>query len=153
MTLKRKLGITATVLIATGVVCWFTVEDFRSFVYLGLRAAHFAVHPAPAYCKKRAADFQAKVELMQRDAKNSLRVGTRKDEVAHFFASENIALTVSQIGQDHEAIGTVYFTGLPECENVACGDDSSLIGVRVKVNLDGTVVTAPVVFGMYTDCL
>ncbi len=42
---------------------------------------------------------------------------------------------------------------LAECENLACGDDSSLIGVRVKVDIDGTVLADPVVIGMYTDCL
>ena len=73
--------------------------------------------------------------------------------MAHFFASENILFTVNQMGQDHEAAGTVYMKGLAECENVACGDDSALIGVRVKVDIDGTVVSDPVVVGMYTNCL
>lgn len=73
--------------------------------------------------------------------------------MAHFFASENIPLTIDQIGQDYVATGTVYLKGLAECENFACGDDSALIGVRVKVDIDGTVVSDPVVIGMYTDCL
>jgi hypothetical protein len=73
--------------------------------------------------------------------------------VVRFFASENIPLTFNQIGQDHEASGTVYFKGLAECESFACGDDSTLIGVRVKVDIDGTVLSDPVVIGMYTNCL
>jgi len=90
---------------------------------------------------------------MQRNAKHSLKVGTRKDDVVRFFASKNIPLSFEQIGQDHEATGTVYFKGLAECEIFACGDDSALIGVRVKADIDGTVLSDPVVIGMYTDCL
>jgi hypothetical protein len=153
MTLRRKLGIAAIALLAIGTVCWFAIADFRSFVYLAFRGAYFVVHPVPAHCKKRAAEFQSRVDLMQREAKNSLKVGAKKGDVAHFFASENIPLTITQIGQDHEATGTVYLKGLAECQNVACGDDSALIGVRVKVDVDGTVASDPVVVGMYTDCL
>jgi hypothetical protein len=153
MTRRWKLGIAAIALPAIAAVSWFEVEDFRSFVYLALRGVHFAVHPVPSRCKKRAAEFKARVELLQRDAKNSLKVGAKKDDVAHFFASENISFTIDQIGQDHEAAGTVYFKGIAECENVACGDDSALIGVHVKVGIDGTVVSDPIVIGIYTDCL
>ena len=153
MTLRRKLGIAAITLLAIGVICWFTVGDFRSWVYFALQGAYFAVHPVPARCKARAAEFRAKVELIQRDANGSLKVGTRKDDVVRFFASENVPLTFIQIGEDHQATGTLYFKGLAECENIACGDDSSLIGVRVKVDVDGTVVSDPVVIEMYTDCL
>jgi hypothetical protein len=153
MSIWRKLGIAAIALLAIGTACWFASEDFRSVVYFALRAAHFAVHPVPPRCKQRAAEFQAKVELVRRDAKISLKLGTKKDDVTHFFASENIPLTIEQIGQNHEASGTIYFKGLAECQNFACGDDSSLIGVRVKVDADGTVLSDPVVIGMYTDCL
>jgi len=153
MPFRRKLGIAAIALLVIGAVSSLAVGDFRSFVCLALRAAHFAVHPVPSRCKERAAEFQAREEFIQRNAKNSLKVGARKDDVSHFFASENIPFTIIQIGQDHEATGTVYLKGLAECENLACGDDSALIGVRVKVDVDGTVVSDPVVIGMYTDCL
>ncbi len=153
MTFRRKLGIATIAVLAIGAVSWFAAGDLRSFVYLALRASYFAVHPVPSRCKERAAEFQAREELIQRNSKNSLKVGARKDDVSHFFASENIPLTITQIGQDHEATGTVYLKGLAECENLACGDDSALIGVRVKVDVDGTVVSDPVVIGIYTDCL
>jgi hypothetical protein len=153
MTLRWKLGVTATALLAIVVVAWFASDNFRSFGYLVLRGAYFAVHSVPPRCKERSADFNAKVELIQRDAKNTLKVGTKKDNVVRFFAFEKVPLTFDQIGQNHEATGTIYFEGLPECENFACGDDSALIGVRVQVDADGTVVSDPVVVGMYTDCL
>ena len=153
MTLRRKVSIAALSAVAVGFFCWFTIGDFRSMVYFALRGAYFAVHPVPPSCKKRAAEFRDKVDLMQRDAKNSLKAGTKKDEVVRFFASKNVPLTFDQMGQDHWAMGTLYFRGLAECENFACGDDSALIGVRVKVDINGTVVSEPVVIGMYTDCL
>lgn len=153
MILRRKIGSAAIALLAMGVVCWFAVGDFRSWVYFAMRGAYFAVHPVPLRCKQRAAEFRAKVELVQRDAKDSLKVGARKDDVVRFFASEKVPLSFDQIGRDREATGTLYFKGLTECENIACGDDSALVGVRVKVDVDGTVVSDPVVIGIYTDCL
>ena len=153
MTLRRRLGVGAVALLAIVVVGWFASDDLRALVYFALRGAYLAVHPVPQRCKERAAELKAKVDLMQRDAENSLKLGAKKDDVTRFFASENLPLTFDQIGQDREAIGTVYFKGLAECENLACGDDSALIGVRVNVDADGTVVSHPVVTDMYTKCL
>lgn len=153
MTLRRKLGIAGIILFAIVALCCFASDTFRAYVYFGWRAAYLAVHPDPPRCKARAVDLQARVELIQRDAKNSLKVGTKKDDLVHFFASENIPLSFSQIGQSSEATGTISFKGLPECANIACGDDSALIGIRVKVDVDGTVISDPTVTGMYTDCL
>ena len=153
MTLRRKTGIGAIALFAMGIVCLFAVGSFRSCFFFALRGAHFALHPAPARCKQRAAEFSAKVERMQREANDSLKVGTKQHDVIRFFATGNLPLSFDQIGQDRQARGTLYFKGLAECENIACGDDSILIGVRVNVDADGTVLSAPVVTGMYTDCL
>lgn len=153
MTLRRKLGIAAIVLLAIGILSWFSVDSFRNWVYFAMRGAYFAVHPVSHHCKERAAEFKAKVDLIQRDAQNSLKLAAKKEDVTRFFASENIPLTFDQIGQEREATGTVYLKGLPEYQNFACGDDSALIGVRVKVDSNGTVVSDPVVIGMYTNCL
>jgi len=153
MTLRRKIVIAALALLAIGAVCWFAIGDFRSLVYLALRGAYFSAHATPPRCKQRAAEFQAKVDHIRRDAKNALKIGTKKNDIVRFFASQNIPLIFDQIGQDHEATGTLYFKGLAECENFACGDDSALIGVRVNVDIDGTVASEPVVIGMLTNCM
>src|ERR1700677_226259 len=153
MTLKRKFGVTAIALLAVSVVCWFTVGNFRSLVYFALRGTYLAVHPVPPLCKARAAEFMTKVELIQRDAKSSLKVGARKGDVVRFFASENVPLPFDNAGRGYEATGTLYFKGLAACESLACGDDSALIGLRVKVDADGTVLSDPVVIGMSTNCL
>jgi hypothetical protein len=154
MTRRRNLGIAIPLtFLAISVVCWFAVDGFRAWVYFALRGAYFAVHPAPPRCKERAAALTAKAELLQQAAKNSLRVGTKKDGVVRFFASENIPLAFVQGGREQEATGTLYFKGLGECSNIACGDDSALIGVRVSVDSDGTVLSDPIVVSMYTNCV
>jgi hypothetical protein len=154
MTPRRRLIIGISIpLLVIGVVCWVAVPNFRGLVYFALQGTHLVLRPAPPYCKQRAAEFTAKVNLLERDARNWLKVGTKKDAVIRFFASENIPLTFDKVGADQEALGTLFFKGLGECQNIACGDDSKLIGVRVKVDTDGTVLSDPIVVGMYTDCL
>lgn len=153
MTFWRRLGIAAAALLTMGAVSWFASDNFHGLVLLTARGAYFAVHPSPPQCKKRAGELQARKELIHRDAKTSLKIGAKKEDVTRFFVSENIPLTFDQIGPDYEATGTIYFKGIAECENVACGDDSALIGVRVRVDSNGTVLSDPVVMVMYTDCL
>lgn len=111
------------------------------------------MHPAPPRCKQRAVEFKAKVELLQRQAKGSLKIGTKKDGVIQFFAAENVPLSFDEIGQDREARGTLFFKGLAECGNIACGDDSAMIGIRVRVDFDGAVLSDPEVVGIYSNCV
>ena len=150
MKLRWKLGIALPVaLLATGTVCWFTSGYCRFWMW---EAYQFA-RPVPTRCKQRAADFEAKVKRIEANAKVSLKPGTKKADVTSFFASEKIPMDSYQIGERNEVSGQIYVTGLAECASVACGNDSALIGVRVDVDENGTVVSDPVVIGMYTDCL
>jgi len=153
MTLRRKLSIAAVMLLIICAVCWFASEKVHSTVYVAWREAYFAVRPVPRHCKERAAKFGANVDRIKHAAKNSLKPGVKKDDVARFFASENIPVTFDQIGQEYEATGAIFFEGLAECEDIACGDDSALIGVRVRGDVNGTVVSDPEVIGTYTDCM
>jgi hypothetical protein len=154
MKLRWKLGIAIpVVLLAVGVVCWFTVDDFQGLVYVTIRGAQLAIHPPPPRCKQRADQFAERVERIKQSAKTSLKIGTKKDAVLRFFASENIKVDFVVMARQNEATGTTFVTGDPECSSIACGNDSALIGVRVDVDSDGTVVSDPVVVGMYTDCL
>jgi hypothetical protein len=145
---KLGIGIPAALLVAA-VVCWFTVPYFRLLVWV----AYESVRPVPRVCKQRSADFQARVERIKVEAKASLKPGTKRADVVSFFASEKIPVDFYQTPVGSEASGQIYVTGLTECSSAACGDDSSLIGVRVDVDGNGTVVSDPVVVGMYTDCL
>jgi hypothetical protein len=150
MKLRWKLGIALPVaLLATGTVCWFTSGYCRFWIW----EAYQFVRPVPTRCKQRAADFEAKVKRIEANAKVSLKPGTNKADVTSFFASEKIPMGSYQIGERNEVSGQIYVTGLAEFASVACGNDSALIGVRVDVDENGTVVSDPVVIGMYTDCL
>jgi len=151
MKLKWKLGIAIPLsLLAAGIVCWFTVANSRSWA----REAYFALRPARRICKQRAAAFQARRGQIEAEAKNSLKPGTKKADVVRFFVSENMPLTLSQrADQNQDATGEIHIPGLAECEDIACGDDATEIWVEVELDGNGTVISAPRVDGMYTDCL
>ena len=82
-----------------------------------------------------------------------MKIGATRDDVAHFFASESIPVDFVDLAGKREAMGTIFVKGMAECASVACGDDAALIGVRVDVDEKGTVLSEPVVVGMYTNCL
>lgn len=52
---------------------------------------------------------------------------------------------------ESEATGTLYTTG--GCAPLGCGTDRALIGVRVKIDADGTVSGEPVIVAFYVDCV
>lgn len=150
MKLRWKLGIAFPVaLLATGTLCWFTSGYCRVWIL----EAYLSVRPVPTRCKQRAADFEARVKRIEANAKISLKPGTKHADVTRFFESEKIPMNFYHIAGQNEVSGQIYVTGIAECASVACGDDSALIGVRVDVDESGTVVSDPVVVGMYTDCL
>ena len=150
MKLRWKLGIALpTALLATGTLCWFTSGYCRFWMW----EAYQFVRPVPTRCKQRAADIGARVKRIEANAKISLKPGTKKADVTTFFASEKIPMDSYQIAGRNEVSGQIYVKGLAECASVACGDDSTMIGVRVDVDENGTVVSDPVVVGMYSDCL
>jgi hypothetical protein len=99
-----------------------------------------------AACKQRGAAYEARVETLTREAHEKLKIGTKKDDVARFFAENGIPVTFSR----DEASGTIYTSG---CAPSGCGSDDALLGLRVKVDKAGTVVSEPVVGALYTNCL
>jgi len=99
-----------------------------------------------ATCKQRGAAYSARVEKLKRDAHEKLKIGTKKDAVIRFFAENDIPVTF----YPNEASGTIYTSG---CAPSGCGSDAALLGLRVKVDEAGTVVSEPVVGAIYTNCL
>ena len=83
---------------------------------------------------------------MKQDAAEVLKVGTKKDVVIRFFQDNGIP--PSFVGD--EVTGTIFLKG---CAPPGCGTDDALLGLRVQVDKQGTVVTDPVVGALYTDCL
>ena len=99
-----------------------------------------------AACKQRGAALAARVKTLEREAHEKLSIGTRKYAVIRFFGENGIPVTF--VGD--EATGTIYTTG---CAPTGCGSDAALVGLRVKVDKEGTVMSEPVVGSLYTDCL
>ena len=99
-----------------------------------------------AACRQRGDALSARVETLKREAHNKLKVGTKKDAVIRFFAENGIPATFNS----SEASGTIHTSG---CAPSGCGSDAALLGLRVKVDEAGTVVSEPTVGAIYTNCL
>src|ERR1017187_6107586 len=99
-----------------------------------------------AACKQRGAAYSARVDTLKREAHEKLTIGTKKDAVVRFFAENGIPVTFSR----DEASGTIYTSG---CAPSGCGSDAALLGLRVKIDEAGTVVSEPDVGALYTNCL
>ena len=101
-------------------------------------------------CARRGAEFSARIESIKHEAHSRLHVGAKKDDVTRFFAEIGIPFTVYQDGDHFEAYGTAATSG---CAPFGCGTDAALIRVQVGVDKVGTVISEPVVAGMYSNCL
>jgi len=106
-------------------------------------------------CKQRGAAYEARVEKLKKDAHERLKIGTKREDVVRFFAENGLPISFSQVtyGESktvYEASGTIYTTG---CAPSGCGSDDALLGLRVKVDKEGTVISEPVIGALYTNCL
>jgi hypothetical protein len=98
-------------------------------------------------CRQRGTALSVRVEKLKRDALEEIKIGTKKEAVIRFFAKNDIPVTFS----GNEATGTIQAGG---CAPSGCGSDNSIIGLRVKTDEAGTVISDPVVWGGgYTNCL
>jgi hypothetical protein len=116
-----------------------------------LRIEPHAAYPSKPYhsqidCKQRAASLESQIEQLKNGAHERLKIGTQKTDVARFFEDQGIPFIITE----SEARGTLPTSG---CSPIGCGTDAALIGLRVKLNREGTVADEPTVMGMYTDCL
>lgn len=133
---------------------WGAFIAAAALVFSGFGCAGVRLH-----CRQRNGDFAQRIESIKQDAQEQLKIGTKKDNVARFYAEHKIPFEiVSWPFKDGEsevkgtaAIGTLYTSG--GCPPFGCGSDRALIGVRVRVDADGTVVGKPEVVSMYTDCM
>jgi hypothetical protein len=129
--IKSRVAL-ALVIVLAGVVGWFGTKQYR--------------------CKRRNAEFSRRIEIVEKDAREQLKVGTKKDAVARFYEEHEIPFEVFRFDdRAFQAIGTLYAVG--GCAPLGCGTDDALIGVRVKVDAEGTVTEKPEVVDMYTNCL
>ena len=120
------------IIVLAGVVVWLETKQYR--------------------CKRRNAEFLRRIQIVEKDARGELKVGTKRDAVARFYKEHEIPFEVVKLDDSwFEATGTLHTIG--GCAPLGCGTDDALIGVRVKVDADGTVTEKPEVVNMYTNCL
>jgi hypothetical protein len=97
-------------------------------------------------CQQRSAAFRQKIEMIRADAHERLKIGAARAEVSGFFAEHNIPFRAL----DSEAYGVLHTTG---CAPLGCGTDEAIIGVRVQLDVTGSVTQQPRVVATYTSCL
>lgn len=102
-------------------------------------------------CQRRNAAFEQRIRNIEKDAHDQLKIGTKKTDVARFYTEHKIPFEVVSWAGGFQALGTLFTIG--GCSPLGCGTDAALIGVRVKVDADGTVVGKPEVVSMYTNCV
>lgn len=97
-------------------------------------------------CERRRDTLTRQIDDMRHDAREHLKVGTKKADVVHFFEKRSIPFAAT----DSEVSGTLFTSG---CSPFGCGTDEALIGVRVGVNAEGVVTEEPQVVDLYTKLL
>ena len=95
-------------------------------------------------CEERGAALTRRIESVRQNAREEVKIGSKKAIVSRFFAEQGMAFDIS----NSEAFGTVHATG---CGPAHCGD-GVLIGVRVKFDPADTVTEEPTVETLYDDC-
>lgn len=119
----------------------------RVVIALLLSLGSCVPHYHPAGCEKVTDVATAREEALKREARESLKIGTKKDAVIRFFESQKIPVRFER----NEASGEIYIHG--GCAPKGCGTDDLLLGLRVDVDAAGTVLSEPVVMSMFTNCL
>ncbi len=77
-------------------------------------------------CSQRGAVLRLQVEGLRRDAQQTLKIGSDKTELEHFFTAHGISFSI-----DSQAFGSIQTTG---CAPFGCGSDAAFITIRVKVD-------------------
>ena len=122
-------------------------QQFRLIVFFAIMMiSSVGCRYHSASCKLRGTAYSERADKLKQDAHEKLTIGTKKDAVARFFESNGIPVTFVP----GEATGTIHLAG---CAPSVCGSDDAILGLRVKVDSAGTVISEPVVGGMYTNCL
>jgi hypothetical protein len=102
-------------------------------------------------CKQRTEAYQARVEQLTKDAREQLKIGTKQEVVKQFFEAHGLPFDILRHGDHKEATVTVYLKG--GCAPRGCGSEDALIGLRVELSPDGSLVTEPVIGAQFTNCL
>ena len=108
-------------------------------------AGCFHRHP-DASCLERERAYKERSDKLRQDANEKLVIGTKKDDVVHFFEEHGLPVRFER----DVAQGEIFLEG---CAPFGCGTDRVILGLIVKVDAAGTVNGDSRVGGIYTDCL
>jgi hypothetical protein len=97
-------------------------------------------------CSQRGAVLRLQVGGLKRDAQQTLKIGSDKTELEHFFTAHGVSFSIV----DSQAFGSIQTTG---CAPFGYGSDAAFITIRVKVDGLGSVKQEPIVGAVYKDCL
>jgi len=124
--MRRRRLVICAVLVAIVAVSWFGRRQYN--------------------CQQRKEAFRRQIESIKQDAHAQIGPGTKKSDVARFFAEHNIPFSI--VGA--EAFGTLSTSG---CAPFGCGSDAAVIRVHVKLDEAGAATGEAKVGGIYTNCL
>jgi hypothetical protein len=102
-------------------------------------------------CDRREAAFQSRVEQVRHDAKERLKIGTKKDDIVRFFSENGFR---KPYFSESRATGRILTTR--GCRSLGCGigPEGGEIKVTVTVDQQGTVQGSPVVDERFMgDCI
>ena len=99
-----------------------------------------------AECKQRGKTYAERAEHLKHEAGEVLKVGAKRQVVMSFFEQQGLPATFT----GNEITGTIRLKG---CAPAGCGTDDAILGLRVEVDKEGTVVSKPIVGAIYTNCM
>lgn len=108
-------------------------------------------HQRHIECMTRDAVFRRRIRDLNMEAQQQLKVGTKKESVAHFFEQHKMESVITKFASSRLAYGAIHTIG--GCSPLGCGTDNAVIAVEVYLDKEDTVISAPRVGGGYIDCL
>jgi hypothetical protein len=101
-------------------------------------------------CERRGAALDAKIENLKQEAPRSIVIGTKRADILRFFRENGLHASFYELGSPQLIVGTASEVGCSH--SFGCGNQ---VGIRVEVKVDGqgSAVSAPTVDSMYTDCM
>ncbi|MGC2638036.1 MAG: hypothetical protein WA294_12715 [Acidobacteriaceae bacterium] len=136
---EKRFAVLLACIILAGILaaCWFGVSRYRQ----------------TARCDEAKKAFILRVGQMTRDADKQLAMGRSRDDVAAYFQSNGIAMTVAAEGDHEEASGALKIPAPKGCAAASCFESAGRIRVVVELDPQGKVMVPGFVFATGTNCM
>lgn len=117
--------------------CWYGISRYRQ----------------ASRCAEAKRAFILRAGQMTRDADKELAVGRSRDDVAAWFQSNGMAMTIASKGDHDEASGILKITAPKGCAAPSCVDSAGRIRVIVELDAQGRIMVPGFVFATGTNCM